>query len=118
MLHAVRTVANNRTATAKSSTPRAAPRYLEVDVLRGLAAFWVVLSHYLPHWDEYLDPTFIIIPRAWGAYAVNLFYVISGFVIFITLDRCRTVTDFAILRFSRLYPTYWVTLILATSISV
>jgi peptidoglycan/LPS O-acetylase OafA/YrhL len=47
-----------------------------------------------------------------------LFFVISGFVIFMTLDRCRSVSEFAVLRFSRLYPTYWATLLLATLISV
>jgi peptidoglycan/LPS O-acetylase OafA/YrhL len=103
---------------ASSATKAAAPRrYDELDVLRGLAAFWVVLSHYLPHWDMYLGPAFIIVPQSWGINAVKLFFVISGFVIFMTLERCTTVSDFAVLRFSRLYPTYWATLIIATVLS-
>jgi len=94
------------------------PRYVEVDVLRGLAAFWVVLSHYLPYWNRYLGPTPTIVPNEWGVYAVKLFFLISGFVIFMTLDRCKSVADFTVLRFSRLYPAYWATLVLATVVSV
>jgi peptidoglycan/LPS O-acetylase OafA/YrhL len=100
--------------TAAAGTRR---RYIEIDVLRGLAAFWVVLSHYLPYWNKYLGPAPIIVPNSWGIYAVKLFFVVSGFVIFMTLERCATVTDFAVLRFSRLYPTYWATLGLVTVVS-
>jgi len=53
-----------------------------------------------------------------GAYAVHLFFVIAGFVIFMTLDRCRTLTDFAVMRFSRLYPAYWVALALNTVVAI
>lgn len=90
-------------------------RYDEIDVLRGLAACWVVLSHYLPHWGKYLGPVLILVPNSWGIEAVKLFFVISGFVIFTTLDRCTSVTDFVVLRFSRLYPTYWATLLIASA---
>ena len=92
-------------------------RYDEVDVLRGLAAFWVVLSHYGPYWNRYLGSVPIIVPNDWGLYAVKLFFIISGFVIFMTLGRCKSISDFVILRFSRLYPTYWATLALSTAVS-
>lgn len=90
----------------------------QIDVLRGLAAMWVVLSHYNPHWKQFLGDALIIVPNPWGFHAVELFFVISGFVIFMTLEKCRTVTDFAMLRFSRLYPTYWAALILGVLIGV
>lgn len=85
-----------------------------VDALRGLAALWVALSHYLPHWNDRGGRAVILVPHAWGIHAVELFFVISGFVIFMTLEKCRTVRDFAILRFSRLYPAYWATLAFAS----
>jgi peptidoglycan/LPS O-acetylase OafA/YrhL len=94
------------------------PRYVEVDVLRGLAALWVVLSHYLPHWNRFLGTAPIIVPHEWGGFAVKLFFAISGFVIFMTLDRCRSVADFVVLRFSRLFPVYWTTIALATAVSI
>lgn len=78
----------------------------------------VVFSHYLPFWDRYLGNVWVIVPNSAGGNAVRLFFVISGFVIFMTLDKCRSVLDFALMRFSRLYPAYWVTLFLATFTSV
>jgi peptidoglycan/LPS O-acetylase OafA/YrhL len=58
------------------------------------------------------------VPNSVGVHAVEMFFLISGFVIFMTLDRCKSVVDFVVLRFSRLYPTYWVALLLATGIGV
>lgn len=81
-------------------------RYQEIDVLRGLAAFTVVLSHYIPYWDRYVSEIPVLIPNSWGFNAVKLFFVISGFVIFFTLDRCKTLFDFSLSRFARLYPAY------------
>ena len=105
--------------TEDQINPTVAPaRLKEIDVLRGLAAIWVVLSHYQPHWALYLGPTFVLVPNLAGRYAVLLFFVISGFVIFMTLDRCKTVLDFAVLRFSRLYPAYWAALGISTVISI
>lgn len=93
---------------------KARVRVKEVDVLRGLAALTVVLSHYFPHWKRYLGDVWVIVPGELGYYAVKLFFVISGLVIFMTLDRCNSVREFGVLRFSRLYPAYWTTLVLAT----
>jgi peptidoglycan/LPS O-acetylase OafA/YrhL len=93
-------------------------RLREVDVLRGFAALAVVFSHYFPYWHESLAPLPLEVPRALGYYAVKLFFVISGFVILMTLDRCKTIADFAILRFSRLYPAYWASLIIVTLVQV
>jgi peptidoglycan/LPS O-acetylase OafA/YrhL len=42
-----------------------------------------------------------------GHYGVNLFFIISGFVIFMTLNRTTKGMDFIVSRFSRLYPAYW-----------
>jgi peptidoglycan/LPS O-acetylase OafA/YrhL len=89
-----------------------------IDVLRGLAALTVVFSHYIPFWDRYLGNILVILPNAVGYYAVKLFFVISGMVILMTLDRCSSATDFALLRFSRLYPAYWTTLGIATFVGV
>ncbi len=87
-------------------------------MLRGLAALTVVFSHYIPYWNRYNSDIPVWVPNSAGHDAVLLFFAISGFVIFMTLDKCRTVADFAILRFSRLYPAYWATLILATLVMV
>ncbi len=93
-------------------------RVQEIDALRGLAALWVVLSHYQPYWNRYLGPTTIIVPNSAGVHAVEMFFLISGFVIFMTLDRCKTIVDFAVSRFSRLYPAYWAALLIGTVIGI
>jgi len=54
-----------------------------------------------------------------GAFGVSLFFLISGFVIPMSLkgnDRKLAVKNFAIRRFFRLYPTYWVAIILISTI--
>src|SRR5207302_7827749 len=83
-------------------------RFQELDVLRGLAALGVVLFHYLTRYDQiYTSRGDVPFGFSIGASGVDLFFVISGFVIFMTLGRCATASDFLISRFSRLYPAYW-----------
>jgi peptidoglycan/LPS O-acetylase OafA/YrhL len=83
-------------------------RFRELDVLRGIAALTVVFFHYTRHGTRYFtDYPFDFWP---GEYGVHLFFVISGFVIYYTIERSRSVGDFLFSRFSRLYPTYWTAL--------
>jgi peptidoglycan/LPS O-acetylase OafA/YrhL len=94
-------------------------RFRELDALRGIAALWVVLYHYLSHYDEIyrgIQPTLvggIVFPD--GLNAVYLFFIISGFVIFMTLRHCRSAIDFIVSRFSRLYPVYWAAIAATTA---
>lgn len=88
------------------SRPPAA-RIAELDALRGVAALGVVLFH-LSLLDPAAGPGFAV-----GASGVDLFFVISGFVILMTLERTRDWREFAIGRFSRLYPAYWACVTLA-----
>jgi peptidoglycan/LPS O-acetylase OafA/YrhL len=105
-------------------TPAAAhpphARLAELDALRGLAAMAVVLFHYFTKFDELFGHTTApLLTLPWGSidgvrlfssghYGVNLFFMISGFVIFMTLERTNKPMDFVVSRFSRLFPAYWV----------
>jgi peptidoglycan/LPS O-acetylase OafA/YrhL len=83
-------------------------RLEEVDALRGLAALSVMFFHYLDrHEDVIGHATEPLIWFPWGFHGVQLFFVISGFVIFMTLERTRSAMDFIVSRFARLYPAYW-----------
>lgn len=85
-----------------------ARRLTEIDALRGIAAMLVVLFHYTTRYQElygHTTPAMLSLP--WGYLGVNLFFMISGFVIFMTLERTRAPADFIVSRFSRLYPAYW-----------
>ncbi len=77
-------------------------RVEELDALRGIAASSVVFFHYTLHRNEY-NAIF-----KFGTTGVDLFFMISGFVIFMSVNRVSSSIDFVINRVSRLYPTYWV----------
>ncbi len=88
-------------------------RLIEIDVLRGLAALAVVLFHYTTRFNELFGsnpPPTISFPD--GHYGVNLFFIISGFVIFMTLEKTSKPMDFVVSRFSRLFPAYWIAIFL------
>src|SRR5687768_9072609 len=51
-----------------------------------------------------------------GHFGVELFFIISGFVILMTIERKRTVRDFAVSRFTRLMPSFLAALVLASVI--
>jgi peptidoglycan/LPS O-acetylase OafA/YrhL len=88
-------------------------RFDELDVFRGLAALSVVLFHYTTRYDQvyqHTTPTAFSIP--WGHLGVQFFFIISGFVIFMTLEKCHSWKDFSVSRLSRLYPAYWAAVLL------
>jgi peptidoglycan/LPS O-acetylase OafA/YrhL len=83
-------------------------RVVELDALRGIAALAVVAFHYTTFYGQqigHVPPLQVGFPA--GNYGVHLFFLISGFVIFMTLERTRSAMDFVVSRFSRLFPAYW-----------
>jgi peptidoglycan/LPS O-acetylase OafA/YrhL len=94
-----------RTVTKRSNTRR----ITELDALRGIAALIVLSYHYSIRYAElFLGRT---LPAAtavpFGVLGVHLFFVLSGFVIQMTLYRKQTIASFALARFFRLYPVFW-----------
>ncbi len=88
-------------------------RFLELDILRGLAAFSVLCFHYTSRFTAYFSPTASTLFKfPLGCYGVGLFFMISGFVILMTLEKTERPLDFIISRFSRLYPCYWAAIII------
>jgi len=76
-------------------------RLKELDALRGLAALMVVFFHFTMG-REQANLGFKV-----GTTGVDLFFIISGFVIYMSIGKVKTSLDFVINRVSRLYPTYW-----------
>lgn len=92
------------------------PRLPELDALRGIAAIGVMLFHYTVRAPEVLPSAATIgLHVPFGEYGVQLFFAISGFVIFMTLEGTRSTADFAFARFSRLFPAYWAAILLTTA---
>lgn len=81
-----------------------------LDSIRGLAALIVVVFH-IPVWNSVLDVPFL----RNGYLMVDLFFVLSGFVIFRAYgSNIHTIKDLVIfqgLRFGRLYPVHLVFLL-------
>jgi len=92
-------------------------RQLSLDGLRGIAAFSVVIYHYFYRIDEIygigsneMDWTYF------GKFGVHLFFMISGFVIFMSISKETKPINFIISRFSRLYPAYFFAVIITFTI--
>lgn len=101
------------------STPERVPseRLEELDALRGLAALSVMAFHYthiLPRFVHLAEPPpFEIV---YGYFGVELFFMISGFVILLTLERTKYAADFVVSRAARLYPAFWAALLVTFTV--
>lgn len=83
-------------------------RILSLDALRGVAAVMVLLYHYTTRYDElYGHKGSLPFQLTWGYLGVPLFMIISGYVIFMSVDRSRSAMTFAVSRFGRLFPAFW-----------
>ncbi len=92
-------------------------RLLEIDALRGLAALGVVLFHYFVAFKGFYTYASTMFPPfryfRYGKHGVAMFFIISGFFILMSLGRTRCISDFVVARVSRLYPVYWLAVILS-----
>ena len=86
-------------------------RNQNIDTLRGFSILIVVLFHFTFHYSsEYL---FFIGKEKinlfkFGWIGVDLFFLISGYCIALTISKSKNFYDFITKRFSRLYPAYFV----------
>ncbi len=94
--------------------PKSAPRYPVIDLLRGLAAAAVCLFHFTN--NHYLHGSWLEAVGQRGYLGVDAFFVISGFVMPLSLAAHRydgtTLPRFLLARFVRLYPAFLATLLL------
>lgn len=92
-------------------------RFRELDGLRGVAALAVVGTHFTNGFDSRnpeLEPA--LFDLSVGAFGVQLFFIISGFVILLSARRATRPSDFVISRVSRLYPAYWISLLVLAAL--
>ena len=84
-------------------------RISEIDGLRGIAAVFVMLFHYTFAFNRGWAPGYFF---HYGYMGVSLFFIISGFVISMSISNGKSVFDFCYGRFIRLFPIYWVTILI------
>lgn len=81
-----------------------------IEVLRGFAVIFVVLYHLYAIQDRYFGINILPFFFEFGGLGVDIFFIISGIVMYKSLygRGCVVKTkDFLISRISRIYPAYW-----------
>lgn len=104
-------------ATATTSPLTTDRRLPALDSLRFAAALAVTLYHYVtcyPVGQDAAQPVLSAVSAVtrYGYLGVDLFFMISGFVI-LWSSMNRSPLDFVVSRLSRLYPSFWVSLLFA-----
>lgn len=102
------------TATGRERDSSLDPRRNNFNLLRFVAASLVVLSHAfeLPTGFRSHDVAFALTGQPFSWYAVNLFFVVSGYLIVVSWERRSSVLAFLVARVMRLVPGLLVMLII------
>jgi peptidoglycan/LPS O-acetylase OafA/YrhL len=95
--------------------PTPGAHLVQLDSLRAFAVIGVLVTHYLPRSTTVFQA---------GFFGVRLFFVLSGFLITGillrpgTLDRVRTLRQFYARRFLRIFPAFYLVLLLMAALAV
>ena len=97
-------------------------RFYEIDLFRFLAALSVVFYHYTFRGHAADNFSLLSFPSLaiffkYGYLGVNLFFMISGFVILLTALN-RDLPGFVISRITRLYPAFWISVTLTAFVAL
>lgn len=108
--------------------------FFSLDAIRGLAALSVVVYHWkhffyngtvLSNYDNLAQPfySFLFVFYKKGYFSIDLFFLLSGFIFFLLYSnrisaKEISIRSFSILRFSRLYPLHFITLLFVLAIQM
>lgn len=90
-------------------------RLQELNWIRGISALFIVLYHYTYQYEVsigHLTDWPVTVP--WGCGAVNVFFMLTGFLTIYALKLGSSPLQFVWKRAKRLYPAYWVCIILTS----
>ena len=89
----------------------------ELTGLRGIAALFILINHIVLLYPVLRSPNFSPYFTWFGIMGMDLFFILSGFVIFynyadkILSDKKNGILEFLFARFARLYPLYFIFII-------
>lgn len=97
-------------------------RFYDVDLFRFIAAISVVFYHYTFRGYTADDMSILSFPllgdiAKYGYLGVDLFFMISGFVILLTASN-RDFSGFVVSRIARLYPAFWIGVTLTALVTI
>lgn len=92
-----------------------------IQALRGIAALMVLFFHMAPHWE--IIPALAIFTGVmkWGFSGVDIFFTLSGFVVYLSAKKSIPsggFTQFMKKRLLRIYLGYWPVLLLIAVVTV
>jgi exopolysaccharide production protein ExoZ len=93
-------------------------RLLTLQIMRGVAANLVVLSHLSIVEAKYTDAQTLPTFSFYGIAGVDIFFVLSGFIMVVVAGKGIGAIEFLWRRAARIYPAYWLVslVVLATSL--
>lgn len=98
-----------------STKPQTNAELQWIQALRGIAALMVLFFHMHPHWDLVPLLSMTSAVTHWGFSGVDIFFALSGFVVYRSAQRtipARGVWPFIKKRLLRIYLGYWPVLLL------
>ncbi|MEU0517911.1 acyltransferase [Streptosporangium sp. NPDC006007] len=105
-------MSTSATAPLSARSPTGS-RLAWLDALRGLGAVAVLLEHMLPWFMPVLRPYWFNL----GMYGVMVFFLVSGYIIPVSLEGRGDVRAFWISRIFRLYPIYLLVVVLVLAMA-
>ncbi|SEG70289.1 Peptidoglycan/LPS O-acetylase OafA/YrhL, contains acyltransferase and SGNH-hydrolase domains [Methylobacterium sp. 190mf] len=95
-------------------------RISELDSLRGVAALSVVIYHFTSIYPRLISGRNLeFVPQIHiGYFGVEIFFMISGFVIFHSVKSAASIHDFFLARFARIFPAYWLSILIVVALSI
>ena len=87
-------------------------KMLSIQYMRGIAALLVVCFHYRSMLNHQYTQQDIGNIFRYGNFGVDLFFMISGYIISLSTKNSKSKKDFVIKRFFRIFPVYWFLLII------
>lgn len=90
-------------------------RNFSLDIIRSLAIFQVLIYHLFYRWSEFIGVNFNFFNKQW--LGVNLFFILSGYLISKSIRTHRSNIYFFKKRLKRILPAFYITLFIISIIN-